>query len=500
MKKLLTLILLVLPLLCFSDSTSTRPPVTIVIFGSTGDLTARKLYPAIYNLALEEKELNENFSLVGVGRRNLSAEELHDSVYASLDKFSRLKPSDKSWNLFKQHLVYHKADFSLESDYLGLKELLAQQDQKAGRPGNTIFYLATDSSYFPTIIHNLYKHGLVDQNGGSKFSRVIIEKPFGEDLDSAIELQAFISQFLDEEQIFRMDHYLGKEGMLTLMKFRFQDAKFESLFDQKYVSNIQMTLSETIGISTRANFYEKTGHLRDVVQNHAMQLLAIATMEPPLGLKAEEILKEKAKVLYAIRPYSSEEIAQYVIRGQYSSGIIEGKPVIGYRDENGVPKTSQIETFVQAKMFIDNERWSGVPIYIKSGKRLPQQTTQVTFNLKDNPFQIDAITIAIQPKSQILITRGEITEAYEIQASPCFAGREAYENLILATVQGDQSHFVTMDEVLSTWSLLTPVLKHWSTTPENVLLYEAGQWGPEAAEQQLQQDGFEWKVLNSKNK
>jgi len=496
MKKILMLILLFLPILGFSNSDSTKPPVTIVIFGSTGDLTARKLYPAIYNLSLEEKELNENFSLIGVGRRDLSTQDFYDSVHESLHKFSRNKPSEESWNSFKQHLVYQKADFNLESDYVGLKELLDQPDRK----GNTIFYLATDSSYFPTIIHNLYKHGLVDQNEGSQFSRVIIEKPFGEDLDSAIELQGFISQFLDEEQIYRMDHYLGKEGMLKLMKLRFEDAKFESLFDQKYVSNIQMTLSETIGISTRANFYEKTGHLRDVVQNHAMQLLAIATMEPPLDLKIEEILKEKAKVLYAIRPYLNEEIAQNVIRGQYSPGVIDEKPVNGYRDEEGVPKTSQIETFVQAKMFIDNDRWSGVPIYLKSGKRLPQQTTQVTFNLKSNPFQIDAITIVIQPKSQVLITRGEITEAYEIPMDPAFARREAYENLILATVEGDQSHFVTMDEVLSTWSLLTPVLKLWSTTPEEVFFYEAGQWGPKAAEQQIQQDGFEWKVFNYKNK
>lgn len=481
------------------NAEKTNPPVTLVIFGSTGDLSARKLYPAIYNLSLEEDGINSNFSVVGIGRRNLSQEEFQLSVYSALQKFSRNKPSIDSWNQFKPHVTYFQADFSKESDYVQLKAFLDKLDEETGRSGNYIFYLATESNYFPIIISNLHKQGLTDEKIETSFSRVIIEKPFGEDLDSAVQLQSTILQSLDEKQIFRMDHYLGKKGVHKLVKFRFQDSKYETLFDRKYVKNIQITLSETIGIGTRANFYEKTGHLRDVMQNHAMQLLALATMEQPAGFQPEDIYSEKARLLDAIRPFSDVDMDQEIIRGQYTSGMINGTPVIGYRQENDVPEHSQVETFVQTRMFIDNERWRGVPVYIKSGKRLPEQTTQITLNLKQNPLQIDAIHFVIQPNSRIYLTKNGVREMYEIEIDASLTRREEYENLILAAIQGDQSHFITIKEVISTWTLLTPVLNHWLNSA-NVFLhpYAAGQWGPEAADRQIKSDKVEWNIITDK--
>ncbi len=474
------------------------PPVTVVIFGSTGDLTARKLFPAIYNLAHEE-QLHENFALVGIGRRPLITEDFHASVHHSLLTFSRQKPSDSHWEAFKEHLYYHEADFSLDESYEKLSRLLKQIDQERGTQSNHLFYLATDSSYFPIIIQKLHEHHLIHSPADASFSRVVIEKPFGHDLSSALELQAHIAQFLTEEQIYRMDHYLGKEGVHKLIQFRFQDARFEELFNHHFVKNIQLTLSETIGIGDRANFYENTGHLRDVVQNHAMQVLALATMEPPLDLQADTIHHEKVKALEAIRAFPEDAIDQWVVRGQYGSGLIQGKGVLGYTQEKSVPATSQTETFVQAKLFIDNERWQGVPIYIRSGKRLAAQTTQITLNLKENPWKIDAITLVIQPQSQVLLHQDSHLVPYTVDIDLAFAKREAYENLILASIQGDQSDFVDMGEITSTWRLFTPVLNHWLSGSASALpTYEAGQWGPSLADQQAAEEGIaEWKVFSN---
>lgn len=489
---------LILASSCSQAYTQTMsPPVTVVIFGSTGDLTARKLFPAIYNLS-HENQLHEHFALVGIGRKPLSTEDFRVSVYKSLQTFSRQKPSDSSWEAFKEHLYYHEADFSLDESYEKLNRLLKQIDQERGTQGNYIFYLATDSSYFPIIIQKLHEHHLIHSPTDASFSRVVIEKPFGHDLDSALELQAHISQFLEEEQIYRMDHYLGKEGVHKLIQLRFQDARFEELFHHHFVKDIQLTLSETIGISDRANFYEKTGHLRDVLQNHAMQVLALATMEPPLNLQADTIHQEKVKALEAIRAFPLHAIDQWVVRGQYGPGLMQGKDVPGYTQEKDVPADSQVETFVQAKLFIDNERWQGVPIYIRSGKRLAAQTTQITLNLKDNPFQMEAITLVIQPQSQVFLHQGNNLVQYAVDIDPSFAKREAYENLILASIQGDQSDFVDMGEITSTWRLFTPVLNHWSSHSSTALpIYDAGQWGPSTADQQLAEEGIvKWKTFS----
>lgn len=454
---------------CQANYLTVLPDVTVVIFGATGDLAARKLYPALYNLD-KDGALSPNFTILGVGRRDWSEAEFHQSVYNSLHQFSRNKPTDQEWEAFKAHLVYQRINFSEISDYTALKNLVSQQR-------NVIYYLATESSYFRTIIEYLHKKDLVQQNGN--YARVIIEKPFGEDLDSAIALQEHISKHLDEDQIYRMDHYLGKEGLFKLIKFRFEDAPYEAYLNKEYVSNIQMTLSETIGIGTRANFYEKTGHLRDVIQNHAMQLYAFAAMEMPKQFNQNNILAEKAKALNAIRPLTSKD----VIRGQY----------VGYRHELGVSADSMVETFMQMRMFIDNERWSGVPFYIRSGKRLPEQLTQVKYSFKVNPLNLEAITIVIQPTPRILITRDGLTEPYLVELNPVLERREGYENQLLAGIMGDKTGFVALDETLSTWSLLTPVLNQWINDPE-IPFYQAGDFAPSEAVEQVRHDGFEWKL------
>lgn len=474
-----TLIVLVSAFNFSVHSLENNPPLTVVIFGATGDLTTRKLYPALFNLN-KENELNKDVRIIAIGRREWDQDEFYRSVIKSLQTFSRNVPTETEWESFKEHLIYKQMDFLNPSDYQSLAALRHERND------NILFFLATDSFYFYPIIELLGQYKLLEQT--DSYSRVIIEKPFGEDLDSALALQAKITQHLDEEQIYRMDHYLGKEGLFQLAKFRLQDTPYENLLNNNYVSNVQLTLSETIGIGTRANFYENTGHLRDVIQNHAIQVLAFAMMDKPISNNQDEILAEKAKALAGLRPLSPTDI----IRGQYTAGVVKGLPAVGYREERGVPEDSSIETFVQTRLFLDNERWSGVPLYIRSGKRLPEQLTQVKFIFNENPHQLDSITFVIQPNPRILITENGTTTFFNTSINPT-AHREGYENQILAAIQGDKTGFVSLEEVIYSWKLFTPTLKQWKSDRE-ILFYPSGTWAPEVAEEQLQEDGIEWNL------
>lgn len=449
---------------CLGKGGEYQPPLTVVIFGATGDLSARKLYPALYNLD-HEGELKSDFQIIGIGRRDLSQNDFGDSIKNALTKFSRTVPSSEEWTNFKDHLRYQKVDFTNSFDYLVLADLLKQ------RGGDVLFFLATESSYFHPIMEELHQNGLLTEKNG--FVRTIIEKPFGNDLDSALALQTAISPFLDEDQIFLMDHYLGKEGVLKLTKFRLVDAPYEDYLNKNYVKGVQITLSETIGIGTRAQFYENTGHLRDVIQNHAMQVLAFALMEPPSQLHHNEIVNEKAKVFEALCPIKMKDVT----RAQYSKGIVDGINVPGYREEKGVPSDSLVETFVQVRLYIDNARWDSIPIDIVSGKRLKEQLTQVKYFFKENPLLLEAITVIIQPKPRILITQGGFTLPYLMEFDPALEQREGYENQLLAAIKGDKTAFATPHEVLSSWKLLTPVLQAWANNNE-ILFYEAGSFGP----------------------
>jgi len=430
-------------------------PCVIVIFGATGDLTARKLLPAIYNLA-HGGHLSQHTAVVAFARGEHTHETFRKRMGEAIEQFSRTKLRDVDfWSDFENKIFYNQSDFEQDHGYENLQELLWKIDQEFGTQGNRIYYLATPASHFPAIIKKLYEHNLVynSKNTNEKWSKVIIEKPFGNDLDSAMDLQKDISKYLNEDQVYLMDHYLGKEGVQNLLTFRFENALFEPLWNNKHIDNIQITLSEDIGIGTRAHFWEETGSLRDVFQNHLMQLLAIIAMESPVSLSASHIHEEKIKVLNAIRPFPLKEMDSYVIRGQYGSGEINGMKVPGYKQEKGVSVDSSSETFIAAKIFIDNVRWEGIPFYIRAGKRLPKQTTEIVVTFKNRNPEIN----------------------------------QAVSNAL----------FIEAEEQLAAWRLLTPVLNYWKSQSENIKNYDAGTWGPLNVDKMLLENGHHWQLLEN---
>lgn len=465
MKTAVKFILLILvSFTAFSCSEKREPqPTVMVIFGATGDLTSKKILPAIDQLA-QQGNLPQKFALVGVARK--AEAEFRKQVH------------------FDHKLFYNQADFNRDEGYRDLEKLIGQIDREFGAKSNRIYFLATQPSYFATIVEKLAEHKLLSPPQAKEWSRVVIEKPFGHDLPSALALEEKISQHLDESQIYLIDHYLGKEGVNNLICFR-QSGALESIWDKEHIDHIDITLSEDIGIGARAKFWEETGLLRDVVQNHIMQLLSLVAMELPAD--AQSLPKEKIKVLHAIRALDLGA----VVRKQYGPGSINGSPVVGYLQEKDVPKSSLAETFVAAELFIDNDRWEGVPFHIRSGKRLPTQITEIVVAFKSK----EELHIRIQPKPAIFfkeapeIIPGVIQESvlaarhsqnrflnhgqYTFEPFPF---SEAYQKLIYDCLQGDRSSFVQNEEQLAAWRLLTPVLEHWKTQ-DQIPIYPAGTWG-----------------------
>lgn len=483
-----------------SSLNATEPePCVVVIFGATGDLTARKLVPALYNLA-QENHIPQNTSIVGFARGEHTKLSFRESMAEALDKFSRTKPSKEFWPKFQNQIFYNRSDFTNDQGYEKLKKLLEQIDKEFGTQGNRIFYLSTPPSYFSTIIQKLAEHKLVYSQDDKAWSRVIIEKPFGNDLKSAIELQDQITKSLDESQVYRMDHYLGKEGVQNIFTLRFESGLFEPMWNNQYIENVQITMSEEIGIGTRARLWEETGALRDFFQNHLMQLLAIVAMEPSATLEAKDIHSEKIAVLNQIRPLNLESS---IVRGQYGPGQIKGKEALGYIQEKGVPESSTAATYVAAKLFIDNPRWEGVPFYIRGGKRLPKQTTEIVINFKNNS---NVLFIRIQPNTGIFLktlskvpaleqTAAQVTFGFKPDSYFQKTSSEAYEKLIYDCMRGIDSHYVHAEEQLATWRLLDPVLKHWETQhSQPIETYEAGSWGPSSANRLLE-SGHQWQLL-----
>lgn len=497
----------------------TASPCIMVIFGATGDLTARKLLPALYNLA-RDGQLPAHFGCLGYARKAQSNEQFREEMHKAVNQFSRAKPIDEQlWNSFQEQLFYVNADFDSEQGYETLRTTLAELDQKLGTQGNRVFYLSTPPSYFPIIIEKLHKHGLVYQAGDTSkpWSRVIIEKPFGRDLQSAIDLQTYISQYLDESQVYRIDHYLGKETVQNILVFRFANSIFESAWNNRYIDHIQITVSEEIGIGTRGQFWEEAGMLRDIVQNHMMQLLSLVAMEPPANLSAHAIHDEKVKVMGSIRPLPKYDIDRYVIRGQYGPGYINGQTVGAYRNEKNVSPTSNMETYVALELYIDNWRWSGVPFYLRAGKRLPKRATEIAITFKAAPgylFQTtnrkidpDTLVIRIQPDEGISFKMnckipGLVTLIHPVKMDFRYgsyfgaAPPEAYERLLCDCMAGDATLFTRADEVISSWRLLTPVLEWWKTvTPPEFPNYPSGTWGPLEADQMLSRNGKVWRII-----
>ena len=496
------------------NSEKVQTPTILVIFGATGDLTSRKLMPALYNLSLDN-QLPSNFACVGFARREKTHEVFRNEMKADVTKFSRNKPiKNDVWESFEQKLYYHVSDFDKDAGYIKLKAFLEELDKKHGTNGNRVFYLSTQPSFFTLIVEKLQKNGLIYPLSDKRTSRVIIEKPFGSDLASSIELQKNITKALAEEQLYRIDHYLGKETVQNLLVFRFANTIFESIWNNRYVDHIQITVSEELGIGTRGLFFEEAGILRDIVQNHMMQILSLVAMEPPVSLSADAIRDEKVKVLQAIRPLPMENFDQHVVRGQYAPGTIDQKTVVGYRQENNVSPLSNIETFVALELFIDSWRWVGVPFYLRAGKRLPKRTTEISIVFKEIPailFQSNGnrcasntLTIRIQPNEGIALNFNSKIPGPNSPIQPVkmdfrydsyfgMSPPEAYERLICDCMLGDSTLFARIDEVEASWKFLTPILERWATDKDkNLYSYPAGSWGPQSSDSLLAGRGKVW--------
>lgn len=496
------------PLVDPNQSRSRPESCILVIFGATGDLTARKLLPALYHLA-QEGQLPPHFACVGYARREKTTEEFRQEMAQAVKTFSRSGNGFKEevWQAFAQRLFYFQGDFDQPERYHALSHFLTELDVQFNTKGNRVFYLSTPPSFFAQIVERLWEQRMLySQEIRHKWSRVIIEKPFGTDFASARALQKELTAWLDEKQIYRIDHYLGKETVQNLLIFRFGNAIFESIWNRNAIDHVQITVAEEIGIGTRGKFFEEAGMLRDIVQNHAMQLLTLVAMEAPTSLQPHAIHHEKIKVLESIRQLSESQFVHRAIRAQYTAGWVEGERVKGYREENNVSPQSMVETFVALRCTIDNWRWSGVPFYIRAGKRLVKRATEIAVFFKHPPQYLfaastasmppNALIIRIQPGEGISLTinskvpsQGTLIQPVKMdfRYSDSFGSSppDAYERLICDCMAGDKTLFARDDEVFLSWQFLDPLLSLWKQDTTPLLFYPSGSWGPEEAGQIL---------------
>lgn len=493
----------------------TPEPCTMVIFGATGDLTQRKLMPALYNLA-RERRLPGGFSVVGFARRDWHTDSFRQHMLDGITTHSRSGPADMTlWESFAQGVTYHRSDFTDADGYQRLAERLNQIDQMRGTCGNRVFYLATPPESYPMIIENLGICGLAASPDGG-WTRIIVEKPFGTNLDSAYDLNSQIMSVFSEEQVYRIDHYLGKETVQNILVFRFANGFFEPVWNRRYIDHVQITVAESIGVGERGGYYDQSGVLRDVVQNHMLQLLSLVAMEPPVSYDADAVRDEKVKVLRAIVPISSEEALSMTVRGQYGSGSLAGNLVNSYRDERGVHPRSQTETYVALKLAVENWRWAGVPFYLRSGKSLPKRMTEIAVQFKAVPTMLfdeaantgidpNVLVMRIQPDEGITLKFNAKVPGQTVHIRPVsmdfrygssfgVASPEAYERLLLDCLLGDSTLFTRRDEVEASWALITPILEGWKQGPrQHFPNYEAGTWGPAEADALIARDGRQWR-------
>jgi glucose-6-phosphate 1-dehydrogenase len=500
------------------ETERTPAPCTFVVFGASGDLTRRKLIPALYNLAVS-RLLPPGFSIVGFAVTELTEDAFRQSMHEGVSQFSRRKPLDEAvWNDFASRLHYVSGSFDDAANFQKLRAKLEELDGKNGTRGNRLYYLAIPPSLFPMVNDQLAKAGLVaDPGDGSKYSRIIVEKPFGRDLASGDALNAELHRVFHERQIFRIDHYLGKETVQNLVALRFGNAIFEPLWNRNHIDHMQISVAEDIGVEGRGKFYEEAGTTRDIVQNHLLQLLMVALMEPPIAFSADEVRDEKVKVLRALKPIPAKDVASLTVRGQYGPGNFFGKPVPGYRQEPNVSPTSHVETFVAMRLEIDNWRFAGVPIYIRAGKRLTKRTTEISVHFKDVPHALlmqdgshvepDVLAIRIQPDEGIalrfvakvpgpIMTLRPVAMDFRYGATFGGSGPEAYERLILDAMLGDPTLFARADEVSAAWKFITPIHQAWAAAPPPEFPnYPAGSWGPAASAELVARDGRAWRRL-----
>ena len=496
------------------------PPTIVIIFGASGDLTRRKLLPAVYNLKADNL-LPISFYLIGFGRKEITDDSYREEMDEAISSFSRRKPDTTLWNGLKENLYFHNGDYSNLDAYNALKHKIEKIQEQEGKSFNLVFYISTPPTVFSNIIENLGKSGLSHHQINGKLSaRIIIEKPFGKDLTSAKALNSLIKQHFDEEQIYRIDHYLGKETVQNLLVQRFANSIFEPIWNREYVASVQITVAEQLGVGKRGGYYDRSGALRDMIQNHTMQLLALTAMEPPVSLDPESIRDEKVKVLKAIQPLCVTECecggSCNVVRGRYDKGIIDGENVPAYLDEEHIAKDSITETYAALKLSINNWRWKGVPFYLRSGKRMPKRVTEIAVQFKRPPgvlFQNDnsldlssnTLSIQVQPDEGMTLTMNSKVPGLETRTQPVklhfhykstFGSNtpEAYERLILDAIVGDSTLFIRGDETEASWKLITPILDCWKAQGNKELFeYPSGSWGPEKSNHLLKRDGFEWR-------
>ncbi|HTF20730.1 MAG TPA: glucose-6-phosphate dehydrogenase [Chryseolinea sp.] len=498
----------------------TSQSILFFIFGGTGDLTSRKLIPALYNLFIDGW-LPRNFKIIGLGRTTQTGEEFRTGLKTDVASFSRRSlVKEETWQEFAEHIDFLVSDIAEDKTYTDIGALVTSSRELWQAEPCVVYYLAVAPRFFGSIATQLSNHGLASN---SNSARIVIEKPFGTDLSSALELNKLLTGIFDETQIYRIDHYLGKETVQNILAFRFANSILEPLWNRNYIDHVQISVTEQLGVGDRGGYYNDAGALRDMVQNHILQLLCLIAMEPPVSFQADEVRNRKVDVLHAMRKFHPEEIQKNTVRGQYSKGWIEGKEVPGYRDEKGVDPESNTETFAAIKFFVDNWRWNGVPFYLRTGKRMHQSSSVITIQFKDVPHMIfptaaiegwqqNRLIISIQPEMSIRIQVQGKRPGLDMTLNPVdlifdYSGTykgdtpEAYETLLLDTMLGDQTLFMRGDQVEAAWELLMPILSTWTGKKSlSFPNYPADSWGPEAAEALIARDGFHWFTLPLKQK
>jgi len=485
---------------------------TVVLFGASGDLAKRKVIPAMFDLA-RHNSLGPQYAIVGYARTPMNDESFRGSIGDAAKNMSEIGPIDpKKWEEFASNLYYQPGEYGKPEDFVKLAQRMKELESEKKLAGNRLFYLSTPPEVYKDIVEQLGKAGLARPTCPDSWVRIIIEKPFGRDLASAKELNKIVLNVFEEHQVYRIDHYLGKDTVQNLLVLRFSNGIFEPLWNRNYVDHVQITAAETLGVERRGGFYETTGALRDMIQSHVLQLTSLVAVEPPASFDATAVRNEKLKVLQSIRPFDLGMVAQSVVRGQYASGQIDGKPVPGYRSEPGVSPASRTETFVAAQVLIDNWRWAGVPFYLRTGKRMAKRTTEIVIQFKRAPHivfrerdvEANRLVLNIQPDEGISVSFGakkpgpdmaigNVTMNFSYREGFGDGARSAYSTLLGDCVRGDATLFDRGDSVEAAWALVDPILDVWSAAKTaNVPQYPAGSWGPRESDVLLEREGRQW--------
>jgi glucose-6-phosphate 1-dehydrogenase len=492
--------------------TTTAEPCSVILFGASGDLAKRKVIPAMYDLA-QHNSLGERYAIIGFARTQMTDESFRTTIGEAAKTISEVGPIDPAkWNDFSSNLYYSAGEYGDLNSYAQLAKRLAEIDKEKNLGGNRLFYLSTPPEVYPDIVEQLGRAGLAKPSNPNSWVRIIIEKPFGRDLASARELNKIVLNVFEEKQVYRIDHYLGKDTVQNLLVLRFGNGIFEPLWNRNYVDHVQITAAETLGVERRGGFYETTGALRDMIQSHVLQLTSLTAVEPPASFDATAVRNEKLKILQSIRPYNLEMVAQSVVRGQYAPGTVDRKKLAGYRDEPGVNPNSRTETFVAMKVLIDNWRWAGVPFYLRTGKRLAKRTTEIMIQFRCAPHIVfrerevepNRLVLNIQPDEGISVSFGakrpgtemsigNVTMNFSYREAFGGATRSAYATLLNDCLRGDATLFDRGDSVEAAWSIVDPILDVWSAARTGTVpTYPAGTWGPKESDQLLERDDRQW--------